>query len=149
MTFYRTHGHAIPGKRSREYKAWAHMIQRCTNPNNKDFHNYGARGVLVCEQWFKFENFLADMGICPPNLTLERQNNDGNYELGNCIWTTRSAQTVNQRRPNRSKWGCGVYKQGGRWRAWITRDKITTYLGMYPSPEAARAAYAQSAALLS
>jgi len=58
------HGHRDTGngKCSRAYKSWSHMIQRCTNENNQDYDNYGGRGIKVCNRWFIFRNFLADMG---------------------------------------------------------------------------------------
>jgi hypothetical protein len=124
---------------SRTYQSWCAMKSRCSNPNNKNFKHYGGRGISVYEQWrVSFTSFLADMGECPPNLTLERKDNDGNYEPNNCIWATRSAQAINQRHANRSKWGCGVYKQGSHWRAAIRRNGTNHYLGWFSNPEAAR-----------
>jgi hypothetical protein len=75
------------------------MIQRCTNPNFKQWAHYGGRGITVCDRWRSFENFLADMGRRPQGLTLERENNDRGYEPGNCKWATRLEQRAN-RRPN-------------------------------------------------
>lgn len=79
------------------YAVWAAMIRRCTAVNNKSFPDYGGRGITVCKRWRKFDNFLADMGVPSPGLTLERINNDGNYEKGNCKWATRKQQAMNRR----------------------------------------------------
>jgi hypothetical protein len=73
------------------------MIQRCTNPRRDNFSYYGGRGIEVCDRWRTFENFLADMGERPTGLTLDRVDNDGNYEPGNCCWATRKQQISNRR----------------------------------------------------
>lgn len=82
---------------SRTYRIWNHMKQRCSNPNTKQWMDYGGRGIRVCERWEKYENFLADMGIAPPRLTLERGNANGNYEPENCRWATYAEQSRNKR----------------------------------------------------
>lgn len=80
------------------YVAWAHMKERCRNSRCRDYPNYGGRGIIVCERWLKFENFLADMGERPgPGYSLDRKNNDGNYSKSNCRWATRRQQNTNQR----------------------------------------------------
>jgi hypothetical protein len=78
------------------------MLSRCTNPSSADWTRYGGRGITVCRRWHRFENFLADMGSCPDRLTLDRINNQGNYEPGNCRWATWEQQVVN-RRSNRGE----------------------------------------------
>jgi len=76
------------------------MKQRCTNPNSSNFPSYGARGITVCESWLKsFENFVADVGEIPsPNHSLNRINNDGNYEPNNVEWASRITQARNTTR---------------------------------------------------
>jgi len=99
-----THGHAKVGRRSPTYKAWYAMLQRCTNPRVEKWAHYGGRGITVCDRWRTFANFLADMGEKPFKLTLERIDNDGNYEPGNCRWATQSEQLMNRRTTR--QWEC-------------------------------------------
>jgi len=94
-----THGHgSVKEGRSRTYYTWMNMIQRCTNPKQPSYKYYGGRGITVCERWKSFANFLADMGERPEDRTLDRINNDGNYELGNCRWADQETQQGNRRR---------------------------------------------------
>ena len=80
------------------------MIQRCTNPRTKAFKNYGGRGIKICERWFTFDNFLADMGEPPLGLTLDRYpDRDGNYEPTNVRWATRKEQNNNKRQRKSTK----------------------------------------------
>lgn len=87
-------------RRTSEYGIWIHMNQRCYNFNNKDYKNYGGRGITICDEWrYSFAAFLRDMGKRPGlKYTLERINNDGNYELGNCKWAIMREQSGNTRR---------------------------------------------------
>jgi hypothetical protein len=83
---------------SREYRAWRSMKKRCYNITDKNFHNYGGRGISVCVRWLEsFECFYADMGVCPDGMSLDRKNNDGNYEPDNCRWVTCKVQSRNTR----------------------------------------------------
>lgn len=94
------HGHKTREKTSEIYEAWKGMIQRCTNPKNKAYHNYGGRGITVCNRWLhSFENFNEDKGKdWKPGLTIERKDNEGNYEPENVEWIPREQQQRNTRR---------------------------------------------------
>ncbi len=82
------------------YKAWANMKDRCLNPRSLAFPSYGGRGIVVCERWLSFENFLSDMGERPEGLSIERKDNNKGYFKENCKWATRSEQQKNKRRFN-------------------------------------------------
>lgn len=96
------HGDATRAATSPEYRIWRAIIGRCCDPKNKDFELYGARRISICAEWrHDFARFLCDVGRRPaPHLTLDRIDNDGNYEPGNMRWTTQSQQARN-RRPKR------------------------------------------------
>lgn len=79
------------------HNTWYGMKQRCLYKKDKDYLSYGGRGIKVCKRWLTFKNFLEDMGIKPIGLTLDRINNDGNYEPSNCKWATRKEQQRNRR----------------------------------------------------
>lgn len=79
------------------YMTWLTMRQRCRNPKAKGFRNYGGRGITVCDRWDDFETFVEDMGEKPPGTTLDRIDNDGNYEPSNCRWATAKEQLKNKR----------------------------------------------------
>jgi hypothetical protein len=84
-------------RRSSEYKAWDSMKQRCNNYNHPAYKNYGGRGIKVSPEFDTFEGFLSEVGRKPgPEYTLDRINNDGNYEPGNVRWATRITQNQNR-----------------------------------------------------
>jgi len=92
-----THGQAI--RETPEYMAWRNIIERCTNPNCESYPNYGGRGISICDRWrHSFENFFEDMGPKPSKKhTIDRENNEGNYDPCNCRWEIMLVQARNRR----------------------------------------------------
>lgn len=96
---------AVNGKRINRigtYSSWEAMNNRCNNPNNNGYPDYGGRGIIICKRWSEFNNFLWDMGERPIGKTLDRIDVNGNYEKSNCKWSTPSEQNLN-RRPRRDR----------------------------------------------
>lgn len=81
----------------RAHVSWLAMRARCTNEEQADFPNYGGRGIVVCGRWDEFANFYEDMGPPPPGTSIDRIDNEGNYEPGNCRWADRKTQNANKR----------------------------------------------------
>jgi hypothetical protein len=114
------------------HRVWIGMRSRCNNPKAREYVNYGGRGIKVCERWDSFENFVADMGVRPEGYSIDRINNDGNYEPSNCRWAT-TTQQLNNRRVNRVLELNGERKTIGEWSeklgiGWYTiRSRVDRY----------------------
>ena len=102
------HGHNRAGEYNSTYKSWSHMKDRCLNPRNKSYSYYGGRGITVCDRWLDYANFLEDMGEKPKGMSIDRINNDGNYEPDNCRWANAKQQNRNKR------WNVWIEFQGRR-----------------------------------
>lgn len=90
------HGLMTRTGRTRTYNSWQQMIARTTNPDHPRWADWGGRGITVCDRWRDYPSFLADMGEKPPGLTLDRIDNNGDYEPGNCRWATHAQQAINK-----------------------------------------------------
>jgi DNA-directed RNA polymerase subunit RPC12/RpoP len=90
--------HGSAGKKDKLYETWKDMRKRCNNENGMDYHNYGGRGISVCDRWNDFANFATDMGAHPENgMTLDRIDVNDNYCKENCKWSSRIEQSRNKR----------------------------------------------------
>lgn len=136
LTIVRSTKHGACG--TKIHRAWMEMLKRCTNKNTKNWCNYGGRGIAVCERWHQFENFLADMGAPPLGASIDRIDNNGNYEPGNCRWATWTEQQRNKR-SNRPVTAFGQTKTIVEWslQTGIPRTTIWNRLNRGISPEIA------------
>lgn len=126
--------------RTRTYRIWNKMKDRCLNKNHKHYPSYGGRGIKVCSEWMNFEGFYSDMGNAPEALTLDRINVNGDYEPKNCRWANETEQKYNQRKSPRNTSGrTGVYfsKTGQYWYSSIRINKKTVGLGSFKTFEEA------------
>ena len=128
-------------KHSLEYGTWQSMKDRCFNPNNESFVHYGDRNITVCPEWINsFEQFYKDMGPKPKGATIDRIDENGNYEPSNCRWTTSySVQNINKRiLKSNSSGHTGVYKNSsGNWSPRISVKGKTISLGTFSTKEEA------------
>lgn len=108
------------------YSIWGGMKNRCLNENFFAYKNYGGRGIKICQRWFNFENFKKDLGKCPEGKTLDRINNDGNYEPSNCRWATWTEQR-NNARGNRRVLFLGKKKTVSQWMRELGIKKPTLF----------------------
>ena len=115
---------------TREYFSWVAMKQRCTNRNHNSYHNYGGRGIRICKRWRLFELFYKDMGNRPDGHSLDRINNNGNYNKLNCKWSSRMEQNSNKRIQKRNRSGmAGITRRNDIWRVEIRINNKHKYLG--------------------
>ena len=133
-----THGQSAKGRRTAEYRAWANMKSRCSNPNASYYDIYGGRGITYCQEWEHFEAFFSDMGKAPDKYTLERVDVNKGYSKDNCIWADRHTQAVNiRKRKDNTSGYIGVKKSGNSWLAVVRWLKREHYLGSFKDPELA------------
>ncbi len=124
---------------STEYQSWSGMKRRCINKTNHAYSRYGGRGINICDRWItSFENFYSDMGHKPEGYSIERINNDGNYEPDNCKWATPAEQSKNKRMYKNNKSGAtGVTKVGEKWNVTIRANTILIHVGIFETFESA------------
>ena len=129
---------------SPEYKAFHNMKSRCLNENAQSYVDYGGRGITICDRWIdSFANFHKDMGDKPsPSHSIDRENNEGNYEPSNCRWATQLQQVRNQRmKKNNTSGTTGVFfnKTTKKWYPSVHINGARKHLGVFTDEDEAKA----------
>lgn len=119
------HGYATRSGYTKEYICWAGIVQRCNNKKCKSYPYYGGRGIKLSPKWSRFEEFLKDVGFAPSKKhSLDRINNDGNYEPGNCRWATQKEQIMNTRIRKDNKSGVKHISYNSNSKKWTVTKRL-------------------------
>ena len=128
-------------KSNKYYQTWCDMINRCNNPKNKAYKDYGGRGIIVCEEWLDVRNFVVWCDLTHPNiegLSIDRINNDKGYSPDNCRWTDATTQNINQRiKKNNTSGFVGIGLSGKKWSAKVRIFNKDTRVGTFNTKEEA------------
>jgi hypothetical protein len=117
----KTGDHTTHGlSKTREYRIWQGIKERCLNPKRREYKWYGGRGIKICDRWMEFENFIADMGKSPENYTVDRKDVNKGYDPENCIWIPFKKQGWNTRKTIRVKDGAEIISM----REWAKRNNV-------------------------